>query len=276
MIKNKPRIVVSSCLCGENVRYDGKPVKDFLAKDLSKHVDIIGVCPEVSIGLPVPRDPIIVVRGEKDIKIVNPKTQEDFTDRLEEFSKTFIKNLKDIDGFLLKSKSPSCGVSGTKTYKNENGTGFLYRRYGIFAKNIKNLFKYYPAEDELRLKNPDRLLWFLFRIFTLSKIRSTEDIKELKEFHKKHKNLFSLLGKSFLKRAEKILSKEKDFKEIKDMYRENFLKSSYRLPSSKRTGKSLYKAFKEKTFSDIIPKPVLNIVEKRYREANKTLKKQAN
>ena len=259
MNKNRPKIVVSSCLNGENVRYDGKPVDDSLVKTLSKYVEIISVCPEVSIGLPVPREPIIVVKGEKDIKVVNPKTQEDFTERLEYFSQNFIKNLKDIDGFLLKSKSPSCGVSGTKTYKNENGTDFLYRRYGIFAKNIKNAFKYYPVEDELRLKNPDRLLWFLFRIFTLSKIKSLKDVKELGEFHKKHKDLFSLLGKAFLKRAEKILSKEKVFKDIKNIYIENFLRSSYRLPSSKRTGKSLYKIFQEKNPSDIIPKAVLDM-----------------
>ena len=267
MDKNRPKIVVSSCLNGENVRYDGKPVDDFLARDLSKYVDTISVCPEVSIGLPVPREPIIVVRKNDSIKIVNPKTQEDFAERLDEFSKTFIKNLKDVDGFLLKSKSPSCGVSGTKTYKNENGTGFLYRRYGIFAKNIKNTFKYYPVEDELRLKNPDRLLWFLFRIFTLSKLKSIKDIKELIEFHKKHEDLFSLLGKAYIKRAEKILSKETDFKEIKNRYIENFLKSSYKLPSSKRLGKSLYKTFQEKKFSDIIPKPVLEMVEKHHKEA---------
>ncbi len=272
MDKNRPKIVVSSCLNGENVRYDGKPVDDFLARDLSKYVDTISVCPEVSIGLPVPREPIIVVRKNDSIKIVNPKTQEDFTERLDEFSKTFIKNLKDVDGFLLKSKSPSCGVSRTKTYKNENGTGFLYRRYGIFAKNIKNTFKYYPVEDELRLKNPNRLLWFLFRIFTFSKLKSIKDIEELKRFHKKHEDLFSLLGKAYLKRAEKILSKETDFKEIKNRYIENFLKSSYKLPSSKRLRKSLYKTLQEKKFSDIIPKPVLEMVEKHHKEAQEDFK----
>ncbi len=272
MNKNRPKIVVSSCLNGENVRYDGKAVDSSLVKTLSKYVDIISVCPEVSIGLPVPREPIVVVRKNDNIKIVNPKTQEDFTERLEEFSKNFIKNLKDVDGFLLKSKSPSCGVSGTKTYKNENGTGFLYRRYGTFAKNIKNTFKYYPVEDELRLKNPDRLLWFLFRIFILSKLKSIKDIKELIGFHKKHEDVLSLLGKAFLERAEKILSKEADFKEIKNRYIENFLKSSYKLPFSKRTGKSLYKTFEEKKFSDIIPKPVLDMVEKHYKEAHENVK----
>ncbi len=224
----KPKVVISSCLTGENVRYDGRPVNCPFVENLSKYVDFVPVCPEVSIGLPVPRDPIIVVREKGRIKVVNPKTGEDLTDRLLDFSKSFLFHLKGIDGFLLKSKSPSCGVTGTKTYKNENGTGFLYRGRGLFAKAVIEIFPYLPVEDELRLKNWDRKFFFLLRIFLNSQIRELSDIKGAFEFHTKYAFLLKIINKKGFQELEKAL-----YQKDTEKYKKMFYRSLHK-PSSKR------------------------------------------
>ncbi|RMD45144.1 MAG: DUF523 domain-containing protein [Aquificota bacterium] len=246
----RPKIVISSCLIGENVRYDGKPVYCPFVEKLSKYVDFIPVCPEISIGLPVPRDPIVVVRKNGKMKVVNPKTGEDLTERLLRFSKNFLSQLKDIDGFLLKSKSPSCGVSGTKTYKNEDGTGFLYRNKGLFAKKVMEIFPYLPVEDELRLKNWDRRFFFLLKIFLSFRLRNVETEKELYLFHNSYSQVLKIINTSGLKKAETNL-KEGDIKE----YKKSFLKA-LKKPSPKivlkrinKAQKNNYKSLKEAVLS---------------------------
>ena len=163
----KPRLVISSCLIGENVRYDGKIIENKFADKLKKFVDIIPICPEVSIGLPVPREKIVLVRKNNSYKVYQPSTGIDFTPKLINFSENFLESLNDIDGFLLKSKSPSCGVSGTKCYKNEKGKGFIGRRRGIFAIKVKEKFKNYPVEDELRIQNFFNRYDFLTKVYLI-------------------------------------------------------------------------------------------------------------
>ena len=227
---NKPKVVFSACLLGENVRYDGKLINCPFAEQLSKYVNVIKVCPEVSIGLPVPREPIIAVKKDKKILIVNPKTGEDFTERLKNFSNSFLLSLKDIDGFLLKSKSPSCGVSGTKTYKSLDGTGFLYRGQGIFAKTVKETFPHLPVEDELKLKNWYRKYIFLMRIFLNRELKTIDTEK----FHSKYR--FTL----FLFNRKKSLLLDKAVKD-KKKYTEIFSKMFVKLPPEKLIIKRLGK-----------------------------------
>ncbi len=259
----KPKIVISSCLTGESVRYDNRPVNCPFVENLSKYVDFVPVCPEVSIGLPVPRDPIIVVRGKGRIKVVNPKTGEDLTNRLLDFSKSFLSHLKGIDGFLLKSKSPSCGVSGTKTYRNENGTGFLYRGRGLFAKAVIETFPYLPVEDELRLKNWDKKFFFLLRVFLSSHLKNVKTKEELCIFHSRYSKILGLINTAGLRKLEIALStgeiekyREEFFKLLKRPSSKNVLKKLNRF--EKRKYSSLKEAFfSTKVFGTLIPKELL-------------------
>lgn len=131
----KPNIVLSRCINIEAVRYDGGITNNEFARILGKYVNYITVCPEVSIGLGVPRDPIIIIKENDYYKLYQPKTSLDLTNAMEEFSDRFLNSLIDIDGFLLRSKSPSCGVSGTKIFNNpyanepiEEGSGFFCQK----------------------------------------------------------------------------------------------------------------------------------------------------
>ncbi|SNZ02166.1 Uncharacterized conserved protein YbbK, DUF523 family [Persephonella hydrogeniphila] len=163
-LQDKPVVVFSSCLTGEKVRYDGKSAENILSLKLLKYVNPVNVCPEVEIGLGVPRKKIFLVKNN-GYSVFQEGTGADLTQKLTEFSQSFLTSLKDVDGFFLKSKSPSCGVSGTKTYRNINRTGYIGRRRGIFAQIVKEKFPYHPVEDEERLKDFYRRYYFFTRIF---------------------------------------------------------------------------------------------------------------
>ena len=191
MDKIKPTLVVSSCLAGENVRYDGKVIKNQFVEKLKDYVNLIPVCPEVSIGLPTPRDKIVLVRENKSYKVYQPSTGIDFTQKLRDFSFKFLKGLKDVDGFLLKAKSPSCGVSGTKCYKNKDGSGFVGRRRGIFAIETKKLFRNYPVEDELKLGNFFIKYDFLTKVYLIRYFK----IYDIEEFVEKYERILNIYNK---------------------------------------------------------------------------------
>lgn len=172
----KPRLVVSACLLGEKVRYDGNSAEDTFVVELARSCDVIPVCPEVSIGLGVPREKIIVYTDEEGFGLFQPGTGRDLTEDIKTFSKDFLTALPQVDGFILKSRSPSCGVSRTKTY--EDPTGRIYRGpgRGLFASEILKRYPYYPVEDEVRLKSGRRRALFLAKLYALFTLR-TDPIK---------------------------------------------------------------------------------------------------
>ncbi len=164
-MNKKPVLVASSCLTGERVRYDGQNAADHFVIKLSKYVSIIKVCPEVEIGLGIPRKKVFLVK-KNSYALFQEKTGKELTQQLNRFSKKFLSSLKCVDGFLLKSKSPSCGVyHGAKTYKNADRTGYLGRKRGLFAQAVKESFPFHPVEDEKRLKDFHIRFLFLTKLY---------------------------------------------------------------------------------------------------------------
>jgi uncharacterized protein YbbK (DUF523 family) len=110
----KPVVVVSKCVTFESVRWNGQIIASELVEKLKPYVDFVPVCPEVEIGLGVPRNPvrIVLVNGEK--RLLQPATGLDFTDKMKKFSESFLNSLDAIDGFILKSGSPSSGFKNVK------------------------------------------------------------------------------------------------------------------------------------------------------------------
>ncbi|MDQ7054991.1 MAG: DUF523 domain-containing protein [Persephonella sp.] len=161
----KPVLVVSSCLVGEKVRYNGKDATDRFAVKLSECVSVIKVCPEVGAGLGIPRKKVFLVK-KNGYALFQEKTGRDITYKINSFSESFLSSLKGIDGFLLKSKSPSCGVyHGAKTYRNTDRTGYVGRKKGLFAQAVKRKFPFHPVEDEERLKDLYIRFVFLTRVY---------------------------------------------------------------------------------------------------------------
>ena len=111
----KPTVVVSKCLEFEACRYNGQLIRDAFVRKLEKHVDYVPVCPEVAIGLGIPRFPIRIV-STNNPRLIQPTTSKDVTDDMNEFSEKFLLSLKKVDGFILKFRSPSCGFKDVRIY----------------------------------------------------------------------------------------------------------------------------------------------------------------
>ncbi|MCM8822221.1 MAG: DUF523 and DUF1722 domain-containing protein [Candidatus Omnitrophica bacterium] len=206
----RPVIVLSACLDGEPVRYNGEILHNDLVEKLKESAEIIKVCPEVSIGLGVPRDPIKIYLENERYRIYQSKTGIDLTEKMEKFSVGFLDGLKDVDGFLLKGQSPSCGFSGTKIYSNKNARDIVKKGTGLFAQIVKEKFPDKPIEDELRLRDSEIKKHFLTRIFAISEMKSLErkihSINQLIEFHTRYKYLLMLYSQSKLTQLGKIVA----------------------------------------------------------------------
>ena len=113
-------------------------------RELNSKADIVSVCPEVEIGLGVPRTPINLVKYEKGIKVVQDTTGIDLSEEMVSFSQGYLRFIGDVDAFVLKNKSPSCGLRTTKIYEGESYT----LGSGIFAGLAKELFPKAVIVDE--------------------------------------------------------------------------------------------------------------------------------
>ena len=100
----RPKVVVSRCLEFDNCRYNGQKISSEIIEELTPHVDFIKVCPEVEIGLGVPRDPIRIISKGGKKKLIQPKTGNEYTDSMKKFCEEFLSSLSKVDGFLLKNR----------------------------------------------------------------------------------------------------------------------------------------------------------------------------
>jgi uncharacterized protein YbbK (DUF523 family)/uncharacterized protein YbgA (DUF1722 family) len=166
-------------------RYDGATVRDGLVVRLGAHVDWVRVCPEVRVGLGVPRDPIRVVTGGSGLRLVQPATRRDLTAEMRAFAEGFLDGLGPVDGFLLKARSPSCGPSRVKVHAP---AGRVRRRgSGFFARAALERFPDLPVEDEERLSDPEIRHRFLLRAFGSARLRAeVGSSDDLPGFHRRH------------------------------------------------------------------------------------------
>ncbi|RMH04189.1 MAG: DUF1722 domain-containing protein [Aquificota bacterium] len=233
----KPRVVVSSCLVGKPVRYNGGLVEDPFVSSLLGYCDVIDVCPEVEIGLGVPRPRIIVYKTQGAIRLSQPSTGLDLTESMEAFSDRFLSSLPPVDGFVLKSKSPSCGVSNTLTYKDPEGKEFLSKGKGLFAIRVLQRYELLPVEDEGRLKNPEIREHFLVRLFALADLRESlqgvKRVKDLMDFHQRYKYMLMAHSQVKLKHLGRLVAqaREENLEKTLEEYRLIFMQALSRKPS---------------------------------------------
>jgi uncharacterized protein YbbK (DUF523 family) len=156
LMESKLKIGVSSCLLGERVRWDGEDKRDVvLLGELNNLFEYVPVCPEVEVGMGVPREPVQLIGDKNEQKMQEVKTGIDWTQALIVFSETKILQLieQGVCGFIVKSRSPSCGTKGIPVY-NDKGELLPEKVAGLFT---QVLMKHAPAvpiieEDELRNK----------------------------------------------------------------------------------------------------------------------------
>jgi len=187
------RVGISACLLGERVRYDGGHKRDrFLTEVLAKHVEWVPVCPEVELGLGVPRPPMRLVRGRgATTRLVVEGTGEDLTARMRAYAAWRAHGLAslELDGYVLKSRSPSCGLSRVPVHDVEDASATVGR--GLFAEALAAALPLVPMEDERRLARASVREHFVERLRAAARWRAFVKRRtragDLVAFHAAHK-----------------------------------------------------------------------------------------
>jgi uncharacterized protein YbgA (DUF1722 family)/uncharacterized protein YbbK (DUF523 family) len=186
----KPVVVVSECLGFAAVRYNGQVLQDEFVRALVGHVQFVQVCPEVGIGLGVPRDPIRLVADQSGSRLVQPATGRDLAGLMRRFSEDFLGGVGAVDGFILKSRSPSCGIKDVKVFASPEGSLSVGKSSGLFADEVLRRFPEAAVEDEGRLTNFRLRHHFLVRLFAaarLREVRNRPSLASLVRFHTEYK-----------------------------------------------------------------------------------------
>ncbi|MCK9225782.1 MAG: DUF523 and DUF1722 domain-containing protein [Candidatus Muirbacterium halophilum] len=208
----KPIVFVSKCIEFEHCRFNGNIISSDTVKVLKDHVDFITHCPEVEIGLGVPRDSIRIISQDQELKLIQPKTNTDLTQKMNDYAKVTLSSYKEknIDGFILKSNSPSCAVSKAKVYPGSGKYRHVDNSPGFFGGKVRELFKDTIIEDEGRLRNFLIREHFYTTVFTLAKFRNIMIDKkpaDLVEFHSRVKYLLMSYNQDKMRKLGKIVSK---------------------------------------------------------------------
>ncbi|MFX1538230.1 MAG: DUF523 and DUF1722 domain-containing protein, partial [Promethearchaeota archaeon] len=188
----RPNVVVSKCLEFAACRYNGQLIRDDFVKKLNDYVNFIPVCPEFEIGLGIPRFPVRLVDADGETRLIQPATNNDVTEKMHHFAENFLNPLQDVDGFILKYRSPSCGLKNVRLYVGAQKPGLRGTRSGLFAGHVIEKFSGLAIEDEGRLKSFKIREHFLTKLYTLARFRGVKQaqkIRALVEFHSTHKFL---------------------------------------------------------------------------------------
>lgn len=244
----RPVVVVSKCMGFESCRYDGQMKPDKFVEKLEGFVEYIKVCPEVEIGLGIPRKPIRLILENNNVEVYQPETEKFFTEKMRNYTDKTLKSFKVVDGFLLKSRSPSCGIKDVKLY-NGKGPGVVSTKSsGIFAEGVLGKYPYLAVESEGRLTNFNIREHFLTKLYINCRFRSvieSKDMAELVKFHSINKYLLMAYNQKELKLLGKIVAnhEKKKFDALIMEYRDHLGMALIRLPRKSNYVNSLMHMF---------------------------------
>lgn len=192
--KNKPMkkipIGISSCLLGENVRFDGSHKRDaYITGTLGEYFEFHPVCPEMAIGLGAPRPTLHLVKVDNQVRCVGVKDETvDVTERLQDYANRIKPLHADLCGYILKKDSPSCGMTRVKVYTNNQP----HREgVGIYAQILMANNPLLPVEEEGRLGDSGLRENFIQRIYVYHRwqtlLKEGLSVAKLTRFHARHK-----------------------------------------------------------------------------------------
>lgn len=211
----KLRLGISTCLLGENVRYDGGHALDrFLRDTLGRYAEYVPVCPEVECGFGIPRETLRLVGDAAGPRLVTTKTGIDHTDRMEAWARKRVVQLEKegLVGFIFKSNSPSSGMERVKVYDDKG----MPRKagVGIFARIFTEHFPLVPVEEDGRLYDPVLRENFIESIFTLRRYRESvgdgKGTASLIAFHTRSKLLLMAHSPKHLKEMGQLVARAKE------------------------------------------------------------------
>ena len=207
MTHARPRVVISRCIDFDSCRYNGQVIRASVRDELEPHVDFLPICPELEIGLGVPRDPVRLTRRAGTVHMVQPSTGRDLTRPMETFSQKFLGGLGEADAFILKARSPSCGVRNAKVFHGDGEAAAFDSGPGLFAARVLERVPHAAVEDEARLNDLRLRHHFLTKAFALAGLRAAAraGISGLIAFHARNKLLLMAHSEAGLRRLGRLL-----------------------------------------------------------------------
>jgi len=185
------RIGISSCLLGQQVRFDGGHKRDpFLVETFGRYVEWVTVCPEVEAGFGTPRESMRLSDASGTLRLVTTRTDVDHTEQMSRYVAARVPALAkhDMCGYVLKKGSPSCGMERVKVYGRGGPAG---SGRGLFAEALLHAFPHLPVEEEGRLNDPRLRENFVERVFAYRRLRSLFSgrwtVGRVVAFHTAHK-----------------------------------------------------------------------------------------
>ncbi|MEI7542816.1 MAG: DUF523 and DUF1722 domain-containing protein [bacterium] len=224
----KPIVYISKCITFAAVRYNSDMISSGFVEALKPFITPITHCPEVEIGLPIPRQTLRIVADDREMKqlrLIQPATGIDLTEKMTKWVKQTLDDMPEVDGFILKSKSPSSGAYDVKIYpaKGDKPAALTGKGSGFFGGEVLRRFSETIIEDEGRL-NDDKLIDnFLKRIFTSASFRQVKSMRDLSLFQANNKLLFMSYNQKYMRIMGNIAANtlKKPFNEIKKEYEKN-------------------------------------------------------
>jgi len=205
------QIGISSCLLGNEVRFDGGHKRDrYITDTLACYFTFVPVCPEVECGLPVPRESMRLVGDPENPRLITGKTGTDHTERMNKWAETRVRELEKegLCGFIFKSKSPSSGMERVKVYDKNNIPRSI--GVGLFARAFKQHFPLLPTEEEGRLHDIVLRENFIESVFVYRRWRdiiASPTPDNLVKFHTEHKLLLRTHSEKHYRELGQITAK---------------------------------------------------------------------
>ncbi|HDM8238999.1 YbgA family protein [Vibrio campbellii] len=186
------KVGISSCVLGERVRFDsGHKISNFVTKELDGYFSFVPVCPEVGVGMSVPRPTIRLVSNEERIALVETKNPDnDHTDNMLAYSENKVNELQSeqLCGYIVCAKSPTCGMERVKVYSKNNAAK---EGVGLYTKTLMEKMPWLPVEEDGRLNDPVLKENFITRVYCLNDFYESMDGEPTRgkiiEFHSRYK-----------------------------------------------------------------------------------------
>jgi uncharacterized protein YbgA (DUF1722 family)/uncharacterized protein YbbK (DUF523 family) len=242
------RVGVSACLLGDEVRFDGQHKRDpFLADLLARFVDFVAVCPEVELGLGVPRETIRLERRATGrgadataIRLVAPRSGRDLTAPMRAWAAARVEALAgaDLDGWVLKKDSPSCGMERVKIWTEKGPAPKVGR--GLFAEALLARFPLLPVEEEGRLHDDALRENFVERLFAHRRLKDLLadrwTVGDLVAFHAREKMLLLAHDPDGYRRLGRLVAgaKRRARSEVEREYAEGFMRALAKIATKGR------------------------------------------
>jgi uncharacterized protein YbgA (DUF1722 family)/uncharacterized protein YbbK (DUF523 family) len=232
MSNNRIKVGISSCLLGDKVRWDAGHKKDrYITDILGAYFGFIPVCPEVELGMGVPRESMRLVGDISSPQMVGNKTGEDWTGRMRAYIQKRLRQLEryNFSGYILKKDSPSCGMERVRVYQ-KSGIPLKQGR-GLFGGALVDHFPHLPIEEEGRLNDPALRDNFIVRVFAYSRLQDLFagrfNRSEIIRFHTVHKYLLLAHSSKHYKILGQLVAQIKRYKPVnfKERYVETFIQA---------------------------------------------------